>query len=210
MSGIEDKILKKIGKLSRRKERLLSLLDDVEGVCDKDITQYLIKKLFNIQSKIYSLGDEYTHQKSSQTFTIFGGLDGVKMWFKYYDIVSYHATLNGIKETTSNFPDEVVRDIINNKCYDKLVEFASLQNEVIQNFQLVYIILGVFLMQFGANIRIELREMLLNYSTREHVNSDFSEKDLYNFRKELLNYKNGEKIVFPYFFNKKMIKPDTF
>jgi hypothetical protein len=201
LSGTEDKILIKIGKLIRRKERLLSLLDDVEGVCDQDITQYLIKKLFSIETKVFSLSEEYTYQKSSQAYTIFGGLDGAKMRFKYYDIVSYYATLDGIEESTSGFPYEVVRDIINDKCYDKLVKFASLQDEALQNSHLAYIILGVFLMQFGANISIELRDTLLKYSNN---NLFFSEKDLNIFKEKLLNYKNGEKIEFPFIsFNKK-------
>ena len=200
MSGTEDQILGKIGKLLRRKERLLSLLDDVEGVCDQDIIEYLKKKLFTIETKVFSLSEEYTHQKTSQTYTLFGGLDGIKMRFKYYDIVSNCAISDGIEETTSGFPDGLVKDIINNRCYDKLVKFASLQNEVFQNSQLAYIILGVFLMQFGANISIELRDMLLKYSKREYINNNlfFSEKDLYIFKKKLLSYKNGEKIEFPF------------
>ena len=63
-------------------------------------------------------------------------------------------------------------------------------------------------MQFGANINIELRDMLLKYSKRDYIplnnNLFFSKNDLYIFKKKFLKYKNGEKIVFPwFFFNKK-------
>lgn len=89
---------------------------------------------------------------------------------------------------------ELMKDIID-RCYDELFNFVRDQKS-----RLSYLVMGVFIMQFGGKITEFVRKEILHYSQwrferHQLMNpreKDLREKYLLNFREKLSTYTSGE------------------
>ena len=120
----------------------------------------------------------------------------------YYDAQLFffiHSFLNRNKRTKDPFPEELFVSLINEKC-DELLKLV-----VEQNSRLAYQVFGVFLMESGAKMTDEVKELILKHSRWEDEEDqlldpqDKSERLFYlsDFRKRIEEYIEGVKTTVP-------------
>ena len=130
------------------------------------------------------------------SYTIMGNSEAGRIWFKFSGLIWSFLTDEEI-ETLKSIPHERIRLIIKENI-DNLVKIA-----IGLKSRLVYQVLGVFLMEFGAKMTSALKELILIHSRWEDErNQLFDEKDraerfyyLSKFRKTIKSYKNGVRTI---------------
>ncbi len=124
--------------------------------------------------------------------------DAFGYWLEFFTIISRYETPEEREPFLGQkLPDKLIKDIIDNRCYNELFEYVSKQNS-----RLAFFVLGAFLMNVGAKMSQDLREKILDYSSWKYEENQLSEnieerkKHLSDFRKKVKNYKDGVKIKF--------------
>ena len=136
-----------------------------------------------------------------------GNSDAFGYWTEFFSIVGRYKTpreQNAQVSSIKPFPPdqaELIKEIIDNRCYNELTQYISKQNS-----RLAFFVLGAFLMNVGAKMSEDLREKILHYSSWKYEENQLSfqtiidieerKKHLFDFRKKVKNYKNGVKVKF--------------
>jgi hypothetical protein len=143
-----------------------------------------------MQERISDLRDDI----DTWAYTIMGNTEAGSLYSDFLDIILSKLSLDEDKRYEI-IPKELYKEIINNRCYDELIKFASNKNS-----RLVFQVLGVFIMGYGARMNEELREIILSNSRWEDEEFQFTnEKDkaerkkyLFEFREKVETYQEGE------------------
>lgn len=126
-----------------------------------------------------------------------GNLEGKEIYWEFLDIIIKKLTTEDQKKYKSLYdpiPDDLYTEIINNRCYDELVEFASKKSS-----RLAFQVLGVLLTEHRAKMTEELRELILSNSKWEDekyqlVNENDNterKKYLFEFQEIIKDYREG-------------------
>ncbi len=140
-------------------------------------------------------------------YTIMGNKEAKKYWYKYMTLrfeqimdLEHQEFFPEPYAGNYKLPDEFNQTLID-RCYDKLLDLASKQDS-----RLVYQVLGVFLMKFGAKMTEKVKELILKNSEweddQEQLKNDQDRKErkkyLFDFAEKVKNYKEGQNINVPW------------
>lgn len=190
--GMEN-LLARLEKIKREKENLDSFCAQSGYDLEQDTKdlQLLLneEKIVNLENKIIN----FKLDAETWSYSIMGNKKAGILYWGFFDIIIDNMTSEEQKE--GNDSRDLYRKIINNRCFEGLLEFASRQNS-----RLAYQVLGVLLMRYGANMPENIRELILSHSRWEDeeyqlkITSDKRNrfKFLHEFREKIRHYREGE------------------
>ena len=137
------------------------------------------------------------------SYAILDNTDAFGYWGEILSLIARYKTPKEQEQFSGPFPlgsldtENLIKEIIDNRCYNELFEYVSKQKS-----RLAFFVLGAFLMNVGAKMSQDLREKILDYSSWKYEENQLFEnieerkKHLSDFRKKIKNYKNGVKVKY--------------
>ena len=188
--------------LFKGRDQLDVLYSKIKGKEKTDINFLLKLNERNISSLKEQI-DDLKSDVDTWAYTITGNIKAEVFFWAFLKIIYNFLTkkeverYDGINEF---IPYELHREIINNRCYEDLVEFASRQDS-----RLAFMVLGVVIMKYGAKMTEELRELILKYSDwsfeRDQLENKRDRQErkkfLLDFREKIKDYQDGVETMVP-------------
>lgn len=193
-------------------------ISDFEGVYTHDLG----KNLMGIRSGkpfIETIGSDHPECKKkvdTWSYSILGNDLAMDFFFNYIKILSDYLTSEEKEQYPKETPDYLQKILIE-RSYEHLIDDAHRQKS-----RLAFIVLGDFVMSYGAKMTEDLKQLILEYSDWKYEKEQLKNKKdrverkkfLTEFREKIKGYNGTEEIIIPLYtvthiINEKKAKGDN-
>lgn len=124
-----------------------------------------------------------------------------ELWNSFYDIILAHATDEENLKFPNSFPEELYAELINARCFDKLVEFTFNHSS-----RLAFQVLGWVILNNGAKMPEDIKRLILANSEWEDERDQIEDEEdkaerkrwLLDFQEKVRNYVEGTPVKVPH------------